>query len=650
MKYRFFIVFLGLLISNQLINAQINPINNNNGINQIDSTFINKKSTIVELSGKTNYKDYKVISLKNDTTYIDTTLTILKEYRYNFLRKDLFELLPFHNQGQTFNKLGYDYNTQPLTPSIGASAKHYNYLSANDIFYYNVPTPTSEILYRTGLQQGQVLEALYTLNFSKRLNVGILYKGLRSLGNYRNSLASHGNFRTVFSYTNKSERYTLKGHLAMQDLTNQENGGLTQNGLTAFTTNDPNFTDRGRMDVNLEKTETLLEGERYFFTHSYKLFGSKDSIKSNYTNLKLGHQFSHEAKKYSFSEPTINTAFFGTSILQSFTDKVEDKRINNELFLEFNSKYILGRFKVKTNYINYNYGYDSIVNKNLATVSNPKIKGTAINFGGSWNAKIKNFQLNSEVNFIPGTHQLSGSSIYSEAIFKKDSVFTLKGSIGINSKSPNFNAILFQSAYENYNWQNNQFKNINTRNISFGLETKWVQTTVSLTNIENYAYFNESSKPKQSGENVTYLKVKASNELKFGKFALNNTVLFQQVSSGQDVFRVPNFVTRNTFYFTDYVFKGNPMLLQTGITFKYFSPYKAHAFDPLLNEFRIQNSTEIGYPTLDVFINTQVRRTRIYLKADNISSKFLKKNYFSAPNYPYRDFVIRFGLVWNWFI
>ncbi|WP_353888582.1 putative porin, partial [uncultured Polaribacter sp.] len=24
--------------------------------------------------------------------------------------------------------------------------------------------------------------------------------------------------------------------------------------------------------------------------------------------------------------------------------------------------------------------------------------------------------------------------------------------------------------------------------------------------------------------------------------------------------------------------------------------------------------------------------------------------YFSSPNYPYRDFTIRFGLVWNWFI
>ena len=84
-----------------------------------------KKTTIIKLSGKTNYKDYKIISFKKDTTYIDTTLTILKEYKYNFLRKDNFELLAFDNQGQTFNNLGYDFTNQNSLPTIGMNAKHF---------------------------------------------------------------------------------------------------------------------------------------------------------------------------------------------------------------------------------------------------------------------------------------------------------------------------------------------------------------------------------------------------------------------------------------------------------------------------------------------------------------------------------------------
>jgi hypothetical protein len=648
MKKRFLSFLIIMLFS---VNIVCSQKRDKLGDHQSDSTFINKKRTIVKLNGKTNYKDYKIISFKKDTTYIDTTLTVLKEYTYNFLRKDNFELLAFHNQGQTFNNLGYDFTHQNSNPIIGMTAKHFNYVSKEDINYYKVPTPTSEILYRTGLQQGQVLETLFTLNFSERFNVGILYKGLRSLGNYRNSLASQGNFRTVFSYQTKNNRYALRGHIATQDLMNQENGGLTTTSLDAFKNNDPNFSDRGRLDVNLEGTETTLEGNRFYVEQDYKLFSSKDSIKNNFTNLKFGHVFTHETKSYNFTENTVNTAFFGNAnIATGFTDTVENKLINNQLFLEFNSKYILGTFRVNTGLTNYNYGYNAVLNSTINTITNPKIKGSAVSFGGNWNAKIKNFQLNTDVNLTPGSGRISGSNFYSEAIFKKDSVTTFKGSISINSKSPNFNTILYQSAYDEYNWQNDAFKNSNTRNIAFSMQSKLINLNASITNIENYTYFDDTSKPQQSGENVTYLKIKVNNEFKFGKFALNNTLLFQQVSSGQNVFRVPNFVTRNTFYYSDFLFEGKPLFLQTGITFKYFSKYKANAFNPLLNEFTIQNSTEIGYPTFDFFINAQVRRTRIYLKAENLSSMFLKKNYFSAPNYPYRDYVIRFGLVWNWFI
>ena len=92
------------------------------------------------------------------------------------------------------------------------------------------------------------------------------------------------------------------------------------------------------------------------------------------------------------------------------------------------------------------------------------------------------------------------------------------------------------------------------------------------------------------------------------------------------------------------------MLVNLGVTFKYFTKYNANAYNPLLAEFRIQNDEQIGFPTIDVFFNAQVRRTRLYFKVDNATSSLTDKNYFSAPNYPYRDLTIRFGLVWNWFI
>ena len=84
---------------------------------------------------------------------------------------------------------------------------------------------------------------------------------------------------------------------------------------------------------------------------------------------------------------------------------------------------------------------------------------------------------------------------------------------------------------------------------------------------------------------------------------------------------------------------------------KYFTKFYANSYNPLLAEFNLQNEQEIGgYPVLDFFINAQIQRTRLFIKAEHFNSSFSKPNYFTAPGYPYRDFIVRFGLVWNFFI
>ncbi len=611
---------------------------------------LNTGSTKVILSGKTKYTDYKIFSHDGAVSYIDTTLNIQKEYKFNYLRKDNFELLEFHNQGQTFNSLGYSFENLNQFPDIGFRAKQFSYFEIEDVKYYEVPTTTSEILYRTGLQQGQVVDALFTLNFSKRLNVSMSYKGLRSLGAYRQSLASNGNFRGTFHYTTKENQYEIKGHLTSQDFFNEESGGLTTSALNSFISDDPDFATRARLDVNLTDSENQFDSNRVYLEHSFKLVASKDTINNqDFSNLKIGHVFTNENKSYNFTQSAATTAIFGTANATDATDTDAKSRItNNEINLEFNSKYVLGKFKAKANYASYSYGYDTILNSN-STINKLKLEGSALSVGADWNAKIKNFKLNADASLTPGSGRLSGNYLKGEAIYEKDSLFALKGSLLISSKSSNFNTLLHQSTYDDYNWDNN-FSSVNTRDLGFSFTSKWINAALNFTNIDNYTYFDENNAPQQFANQITYLKVKANKEFKFWKFALDNTVMYQNVSSGSSVFRVPDFVTRNTFYYTDYWFKGKPMLVNIGATFKYFTKYNANAYNPLLAEFTLQNDDQIGFPTVDVFFNAQVRRTRLYFKIDNVTSGFTDKNYFSAPNYPYRDFTIRFGLVWNWFI
>jgi len=651
-------LFISVLLAFFLVNAlfsqktlQLSQKFNdrNTSDNRENDALKNTGDINVILSGKTSYTDYKIFSHMRDTTYIDTTLTIKKDYQFNYLRTDNFELLAFHNQGQTFTNLGYDYSNLKLFPDIGFTAKQFSYLDIDEIKYYEVPTPTTQITYRTGLQQGQVLDAIFTLNFSRRLNVSLSYKGLRSLGAYRRSLASHGNFRGTFQYRTKKNQYEIRGHLTRQDFFNQESGGLPESEIEKFQSNDENYATRARLDVNLNDAENQFDGNRIYLEHSYKLLANKDTInKKDFSNLKVGHVFTNENKEYGFSQPTNSSIFGNTSDSGATKDNAKHTFSNNELNLEFNSKYVLGKIKAKVNITNYSYGYDTILNSN-STISKVKLEGKIISFGADWNAKIKNFQLNASGTLNPGNGILSGNFLKGEAFYKKDSLFEIKASLLISSKSSNFNTLLHQSKFDDYNWQND-FSSVNTRDLGVQFRSKWINSSLNFTNIDNYTFFNENNQPEQFLNQIVYLKVKVNREFRYKKFALDNTLMYQNVSSGSTVFRVPEMVTRNTLYYKDYWFKGKPMMVNIGATFNYFSKYKANAYNPLLAEFTLQNSQEIGFPSVDVFFNAQVRRTRLYFKVDNVTSGFTEKNYFSAPNYPYRDFTIRFGLVWNWFI
>ena len=155
--------------------------------------------------------------------------------------------------------------------------------------------------------------------------------------------------------------------------------------------------------------------------------------------------------------------------------------------------------------------------------------------------------------------------------------------------------------------------------------------------------------PMQYGGTINYLSVKASNEFKFGKFALDNTLLFQKVDQTDLILNVPEFVTRNTLYFSQEMFH-KALFFQTGITFNYFTNYYANEYNPVIGEFFVQNQKEIGnYTNFDFFFNARIQRTRVYFTLEHFNSSLSGYNYYSTPSNPYSDFIIRFGLVWNFF-
>ncbi|MGI9551329.1 MAG: putative porin [Aurantibacter sp.] len=611
---------------------------------------------VVEIS----IKDYKIISHARDTTYLDTTLTIQKEYRYNYLKRDDFELMPFANVGQPYNKLGVDFERTNMFPSIGAKAKHFNYLETEDIDYYSVPTPMTDLFFKTTFEQGQLLDAMLTFNTSPRLNFSLAYKGFRSLGKYQFNQAQSGNFRTTANYETKNRRYSVRAHIAAQDIETEENGGLA-NKEEQFESGDGEFTDRNRIDVLFSDVDNKVLGKRYYWDHQYKLVRkTKDSSRIEKTSLAIGHRFSYETRFYEFVDGAQNE-FFGSAFLAAVNDRARLKTMYNEFNAQF-SNAVLGRLQGSLGLYNYNYYFNSRLITPDQVIQN-RLKGEEVNLGAQYANQIGGFELTADLRYkVSG--QLTGNIMKATARYRLNENNIVSASVHSSARMPDFNFLLYQSDYTNYNWQNSEtFENEKVNGLRFDFKSKfWGEVSLNYTTVDNYAYFGVSQaavdgefeqsgiKPFQENNVLNHTKVKYSKEFKLGGFALNNTVMYQNVSQANEVLNLPQLVTRNTLYFSSDVFK-KAMYLQTGVTLKYFTSYNMDAYNPVLGEFYIQNNEKLGgFPMLDFFINARVKQTRIYLKAEHFNSGFGTTNeFYAAPNYPYRDFVIRFGLVWNFF-
>lgn len=588
---------------------------------------------------------YKIYSLQQDSTYVDTTLSIKSEYRYNLLRKDIFGLLPFSNEGQTYNTLDFGYTTKSIMPSLGFTAKHFNYLHANDIKYYSVPTPLTDLYYKTVMEQGQSLDAFLTINTKRNLNFSIAYKGLRSLGKYVNYLSSSGNFRFTTSYFTKDKRYFLNAHFTGQDISNQENGGIVD--VSQFESGDPNYTKRDGIDVYFSDATSMLKGNRFFIDHSFKL--SKD----NPNSLVFRHQFNQEFKFFEFTQPTVSTRYGN-----SFSNHINNKTRYNHLYNKFGVAYKTKSYGDLTFFVednNYNYFYDSVVYDATGNVTVPNALSDRINtIGGNYTYFTNKIIAKLQVSQAISNHAIS--MIDANATYKVNDKLQFTLNYQKQTSLPNLNYTLYQSDYTQYNWYRD-FKSEKTNQLTFTATSKWINFSAQYKVLKDYLYFDNTTNdiasllvtPVQYDKTINYLSVKASKEIKFWKLALDNTVLYQNVDQSSPIVNVPQLTTRNTLYFTDYVFK-KAMLLQMGVTANYFTKYYANDYNPLLGEFYVQNETKIGaFPLLDFFVNARVRQTRLFLKAEHFNSSMSGYNYYSAPNYPYRDFMIRFGLEWNFF-
>jgi Putative porin len=162
--------------------------------------------------------------------------------------------------------------------------------------------------------------------------------------------------------------------------------------------------------------------------------------------------------------------------------------------------------------------------------------------------------------------------------------------------------------------------------------------------LNNYIYFDENLQAIQTNAAVNILQLQIMQDFHLGKLHNENYIALQ--TSNNKAVQLPAAMGKHSLYLEGRIFRKGAMLARIGADFRYTTNYKSDGYNALINQFYTQTSTEIPlYPALDVFLSTKVMRVKTFLKVENITSSFYKKNiYYLTPFYPMYGTYFRLGV------
>ncbi|MDD4819918.1 MAG: hypothetical protein PHD21_03700 [Flavobacteriales bacterium] len=624
---------------------------------------------------RNRYKDsiqvYKIISFKGDTTTVDTSLNITKLYKMNPTRKDEYGYMPFPNIAEGYTPLVMTVKPSIL-PEYGFASRNMYWYNVEDIDYYNVRTPWSEAMYHSNVfsnMTGQVLDFKFTANAGSQFNFSFGFRGKRTFGLYNYSETHQGQFLATFNYRTKSYRYRVRGHFTFQYLTATENGGLTEEGDSLFRTGDKEFTYRKTLPVRLSGSDATvsnrLGGSRFYLDQSYDLFASAITQPKAF-RVSILNEIKYQHKSFKYSDPAFySTSGTATKSLEYYGSAVYEDAVPLDSS-RYNTFDVAGGAGINFPLVNIyaqgmiryqstNYGFDTVSYASSQTLPNMKENGGTVSLSllGRWRP-IKYFGADGSLDFgLSGKY--SGARILNlSAYVQLNKDYRLEGSYMNASYYPTVSSMYYRSSYVDFNWYND-FKRIEANELAFTLHSpKILNARVSFTDVSNYVYYDSLRVARQYDDKVNVLSVTLSRDTRIRWFGWDNTVTYQNVSSGSSVMPLPEINLRSTLYAYFPMFK-KALTLMPAITLKYYSEFTAPMYNPLMSDYNLQPTSVArkigGYPYLDFSISGKIRSTRLFLKLENFTPWVAPSNrtYYSSAWYPFLDPTVRFGVVWDWF-
>ncbi|MCY0969522.1 putative porin [Chryseobacterium wangxinyae] len=644
MKYLLLIIFFfGSFLGAQVI------------VNKTDSNRLDKKlsDTLIVDSGtkdslkifKPTIQDYQYRTQFSEKKVFDTVMTFDKTYIFSqYNNRDNFGRVQFANIGAGFNPLSYEVNAEGNL-SLLPSNKSYGILTANDIRYYDVKTPTATFIYHTAMRNGAALQSTYTQNIGKRFNFAVEYMGLRSQGFYRNSLSANNN--TLFSghYISKNGNYELFAHYLHQNVNNEENGGISDDALFQSGNSESN---KENAQVNLAGSSSQFSYRRYYLSHQFTPFNSEKFP------FRIRHTLSNQGNKYYYFQDGLENYWYTTAsqVVNGFSPSTKkySNNFSNTVSLVLDNEKI--KLDAGVRYQMLKFGLNEI---DLPLVDVPgELKENRLGAVGNLQVKLfDKFQLNSFLEFSNGSQFGNYLKTTNNIKFEPIKDYFVNAKVNFQSVYPSFNYLANSSVYRKFNYYLQDPRNQSITEIGGSVNLKWFKSQLfaNYFRIDNYTYFDSSATPRQSENSLNISQIGGDATFSYRKFHLNTRVQFQNALTNKELLPMPSFIGRANLFFQSKAFK-NAAEIQAGIKVYYFSKFASREYFPILNEYILPTADSFsigGQPIADLYFNMKVKKMFFFIEGQQMGTLLSYNKAYAFPHYPVYDFRLNIGIVWYLF-
>ena len=532
--------------------------------------------------------------------------------------------------------------------------------------FYKTNKPFSQLSYQLASGKEQLIKVLHTQNPRPNWNFGFEYRLINTPGFFVTQNANHNNYRLFTTYHGKRKRYA--GYLVLMGnaLKNSENGGITADSLLY----EKDRKKRFFIPVNLGhaiqyqpnpfltkiNTGNIYKDFTFFLRQTYDI-GKKDSVAINdstteylfYPKLRVQYSFTYNTQEFQFLDERVDSLIY---------KKWYDSSMHDNTFFTAKEKWTLISNDISLLQFPDTKNQAQFLQLG-ATLQNikGKLKGGTQNFHNILlHAEYRNKTRNKLWDILAkGEFYLNGlnSGDYSAYLTIGRYLNKNLGAVRLFFTNVNRSPSFIYNSSSSFNF--NKYSVSKKENIiSFGVEANNPFVNFSLQDhiITNLAYFTDYFHTAQSSKVINLVQLSASKKIKLTKrWNLYAELVAQQVDGSAPV-KVPLLYTRNRLAYEGVFFKN--LNLSMGLEMRYYTPYKAYNYSPVMGQFIPQDTVKIkNLPDIDAFFHFRIKSFTSFIRAENLNTLSFRNgigftnNNFAAPHYPTQGLIIRVGIQWG---